>query len=129
MGQNASSPAEVVRSMILGMFDRGIEALEPHPGMGHLRKLWPAIKAAFPDFGGELQQQVVEGDMVASLWLIGGTHTGTIFGIPGSGQRVRFQNLSIARVESGRVVQYNSETGWLDFLMQVGALPLKGLEG
>jgi hypothetical protein len=25
-----------------------------------------------------------------------------------------------------KVVQYNSETGWLDFLMQVGALPLKG---
>jgi hypothetical protein len=24
-----------------------------------------------------------------------------------------------------KVVQYNSETGWLDFLMQVGALPLK----
>jgi hypothetical protein len=24
-----------------------------------------------------------------------------------------------------KVVQYNSETGWLDFLMQVGALRLK----
>jgi hypothetical protein len=24
-----------------------------------------------------------------------------------------------------KVVQYNSETGWLDFLMQVGVLPLK----
>jgi hypothetical protein len=23
-----------------------------------------------------------------------------------------------------KVVQYNSETGWLDFLMQVGVLPL-----
>jgi hypothetical protein len=24
-----------------------------------------------------------------------------------------------------KVVQYNSETGWLDFLMQVGTLPFK----
>jgi hypothetical protein len=33
--------------------------------------------------------------------------------------------LSIARVIDQKVVQYNSETGWLDFLMQVGALPIK----
>jgi predicted ester cyclase len=121
-----SSPAEVVSSMILGMFDRGVEALEPHPGMDHLRRLFPAIKAAFPDWSGELQQQVVEGNRVASHWLVGGTHTGAIFGVPGSGRQVRFQSISISRVEDGRVVKYNSETGWLDFLMKVGVLPLRG---
>jgi predicted ester cyclase len=33
-----------------------------------------------------------------------------------TGKPVRFQNVSIARLSDGRVVQYNSETGWLDFL-------------
>jgi predicted ester cyclase len=125
MSNQATDPAGVVIDMIRGMVDRGDEALAPHPGMGHLRRLWPSVQAAIPDFRAELQQQLVDGGRVATLWIFSGTHQGSLFGIPGSGQPVRFQNVSIARVENGKVVEYNSETGWLDFLMQIGVLPLK----
>lgn len=118
-------PRHVVVEMIQGMVERGAEALEPHPGMEHLRRLWPSVQAAIPDFRAELQQQVADGDRLASLWIFSGTHRGTLFGVPPTNKEVRFQNVSIATVTDGKVVQYNSETGWLDFLMQVGALPLK----
>jgi predicted ester cyclase len=111
--------------MIKALVDRGEEVLAPHPGMEHLRRLWPSVRTAIPDFRADLQQQVVEGDRVASLWTFSGTHQGPLFGVPASGKSVRFQNVSIAQVKDGAVVQYNSETGWLDFLMQVGTLPLK----
>jgi predicted ester cyclase len=123
MSEQASGPGEVVVEMIRGMVSRGDEALAPHPGMGHLRRLWPSVKSAIPDFDAELQQQVVEGDQVATHWIFSGTHEGELFGVAPTGKAVRFQNVSIARVEGGKVVQYNSETGWLDFLMQVGVLP------
>lgn len=125
MSEQATAIGTVVTDMILGMVERGDEALAPHPGMGHLRRLWPSVRAAIPDFRAELQQQLVDGDRVASLWIFSGRHRGPLFGLPASGKPVRFQNVSIARVEEGKVVQYNSETGWLDFLMQVGALPAK----
>lgn len=125
MSNQATDPAGVVVDMIRGMVDRGAEALAPHPGMGHLQRLWPSVQSAIPDFQAELQQQVVDGDRVATLWIFSGTHRGPLFGIPGSGKPVRFQNVSIARIEDGKVVEYNSETGWLDFLMQIGVLPLK----
>jgi predicted ester cyclase len=118
-------PRQVVLEMIQGMVERGTEALEPHPGMEHLRRLWPSVQAAIPDFRAELQQQAAEGDRVATLWIFSGTHRGTLFGVPPTNKEVRFQNVSIAMVTDGKVVQYNSETGWLDFLMQVGVLPLK----
>ncbi len=118
-------PRQVVLEMIQGMVERGTEALEPHPGMEHLRRLWPSVQATIPDFRAELQQQVAEGDRVATLWIFSGTHRGTLFGVPPTNKEVRFQNVSIAMVTDGKVVQYNSETGWLDFLMQVGVLPLK----
>ena len=95
------------------------------PPYSHLRRLWPSVQTAIPDFRAELQQQLVDGGRVATLWIFSGTHQGPLFGIPGSGKPVRFQNVSIARVENGKVVEYNSETGWLDFLMQIGVLPLK----
>lgn len=125
MNKQVLSPSGTVKAMIEGLVERGEEVLAPHPGMDHLRRLWPSVRSAIPDFRAELQQQIVDGDRVASLWTFSGTHQGPLFGVPASGKSVHFQNVSIAHVRDGAVVQYNSETGWLDFLMQVGVLPLR----
>jgi predicted ester cyclase len=124
MSQVQAQPATVVREMLEGLFRDGVQALAAHPGMEDLRRLFPKVKEAIPDISAELRNQVVEGDQVASYFVFRGTHKGTLFGVAGTGRRVEFQNLSIAQVKDGKVVQYNSETGWLAFLMQVGALPL-----
>ncbi len=124
MNKQASDPGEVVVAMIEALVVRGEQTLDQHPGMEHLRRLWPSIKEAFPDFRAEIQQQLIQGNLVAGHWVFSGTHQGNLFGVPATGKSVRFQNLSIAKVIDEKVVQYNSETGWLDFLMQVGVLPL-----
>jgi predicted ester cyclase len=125
MDKQVSDPSEVVVAMIQALVERGEQTLEVHPGMEHLRRLWPSVRVAMPDFRAEVQQQLTQGDRVASHWVFSGTHEGNLFGVPATGKSVRFQNLSIAKVIDEKVVQYNSETGWLDFLMQVGVLPLK----
>jgi predicted ester cyclase len=125
MNKQVPDPGEVVVAMVEALVADGEQTLDLHPGMEHLRRLWPSVKVAFPDFRAEFQQQLTQGDRVASHWVFSGTHSGNLFGIPATGKSVRFQNLSIARVVEQQVVQYNSETGWLDFLMQVGALPFK----
>ncbi len=124
MNKQASDPGEVVVAMIEALVVRGEQTLDQHPGMEHLRRLWPSVKEAFPDFRAEIQQQLIQGNLVASHWVFSGTHQGNLFGVPATGKSVRFQNISIAKVIDEKVVQYNSETGWLDFLMQVGVLPL-----
>jgi predicted ester cyclase len=126
MNKQATDPGQVVVAMIEALVARGEQTLDQHPGMEHLRRLWPSVKEAFPDVRAEIQQQLTQGNLVASHWVFSGTHQGNLFGVPATGKSVRFQNLSIAKVIDQKVVQYNSETGWLDFLMQVGALPLKG---
>ena len=124
MNKQVSDPAEVVVAMFEALVADCEETLDLHPGMEHLRRLWPSVKEAFPDFRAEIQQQLIQGNLVASHWVFSGTHQGNLFGVPATGKSVRFQNLSIAKVIDEKVVQYNSETGWLDFLMQVGVLPL-----
>jgi predicted ester cyclase len=126
MNKQVSTPGEVVIAMVEALVAHGEQTLDPHPGMDHLKRLWPSVREAFPDFRAEVQQQLTQGDRVASHWVFSGTHRGNLFGVPPTGKSVRFQNLSIAQVIDQKVAQYNSETGWLDFLMQVGALPLKG---
>lgn len=118
-------PAEIVRTTIQSAFAGDLAALDAHPGMEALRSHFPAFKAAFPDIKAEIQQQIVDGDRVATHWIFSGTHQGTFYGIPATGKPVRFQNVSIARVKDGRVVAYNSETGWLTMLTQIGAFPVR----
>jgi Predicted ester cyclase len=78
---------------------------------------------AFPDFSAELVQQLTDGDRVATHWIFRGTHRGTLYGIEPTGRFAQFQNLSICRVADGRVVQYNSEIGWMSLLRQIDAWP------
>lgn len=120
----APDPAAVVRDVFERLFLTGIEALDGHPGMDALRSAYPMIRTAFPDAVIELQQQLVDGDRVASHWIIRGTHLGDFLGIAPTGRAVKYQNIGIATVVEGRVVQYNAENGWLTVLRQLGALPL-----
>ena len=115
----AQSPAALVTNVIKRTFEGDLSALDGHPGMGSLRQHFPAFKAAFPDVKAELQQTMVDGDRVAMHWIFSGTHSGTFYGIAPTGKSVRMQNLSIARVEGDRIVQYNSEVGWLTALTQI----------
>ena len=120
------SPAALVTDILKRAFEGDLAVLDRHPGMASLREHFPAFRTAFPDIKAELQQTMVDGDRVATHWIFSGTHSGPFHGIPPTGKSVRMQNVSIARVEGDRVVQYNSEVGWLAALTQIGALPASG---
>ena len=126
---NFKNPSQILCETIETLFATGdIYCLEAHPGMSDLSKNFLKVKAAFPDIKTELLQQLMEGEQVASHWILHGTHLGELFGIPPTGKTVRFQNLSIATIEDGKIIKYNSEIGWLSILMQIGALPIKSAE-
>jgi predicted ester cyclase len=120
----AASPAAVVRRTFEAIFAGDLAVIDEHPGLAALRVAFPSTRAAFPDFSAELVQQLADGDRVASHWVFRGTHRGDLYGLAPTGVPVQFQNLSICRVEGGRIVQYNSEIGFLSVLKQLGALPL-----
>ena len=120
------TPAEIARETIQTLFaTKDLSVLDPHPGMASLRKVFPAFIKGLPDIKIELQQQVVEGNKVASHWMFNATHLGDLYGIPPTGREVHFQNVNIMKIEEGKIVQYNSEVGWLALFMQIGFLPLK----
>ena len=125
----AADPAAIVRSAFQAIFAGDTSPFDSHPGLEALRLHFPALLTAFPDFTAELKQQLVDGDRVASHWVFRGTHRGDLYGIAPTGKSVQFQNLSICRVERGRIVQYNSEVGWLSVFRQIGALPLRATRG
>lgn len=123
-GENAS-PGVIVRNTFETIFTGDTKIFADHPGLGALQKIFPQVLKAFPDFSAEFKQQLVDGNRVAMHWMFRGTHNGELFGIAPTGKAVQFQNLSISTVENGRIVQYNSEVGFVAVFMQIGILPVK----
>ncbi|MPZ35378.1 MAG: hypothetical protein GEV13_31125 [Rhodospirillales bacterium] len=57
-----------------------------------------------------LRKLLAEGDVVASRWSAGGTHTGAPFGpLPTSGRKFEITGMSIYLVRDGRIAE-----GWVN---------------
>lgn len=67
--------------------------------------------ALFPDLEFVVDEQVSEGDRVASRWTLHGTHRG---------RRVRLWGIVISRLEDGQIVEDWATTDSLDLLRQLG---------
>jgi steroid delta-isomerase-like uncharacterized protein len=65
-----------------------------------------AEKKAFPDLRMSVQQMIAEGDKVAVLWTLQGTHTGFGYeGLPPTGTKVEVRGITIWRIVDGRIVE------------------------
>lgn len=76
-----------------------------------------ALKTAFPDWQVTIETMVAEGEMVVDRFTIAATHTGSVNGIPASGQRIDKLGIHMWRVANGKLVE-----GWY----LTDALPLVG---
>lgn len=79
------------------------------------------LRAAFPDRVDVIEEVIAEGDRVAMLFRITGTHSGNLYGIPPTGKKVNVLEAAILRIAGGRVTE-----GWFmadeaGLLKQLGA--------
>ena len=87
-------------------------------------KQWVAATiAAFPDIAFTVEDQVAEGDRVATRWSARGTHENTFMGIPGTGKKVTVTGINITRHKDGKSVEGWGEWDKLGMMQQLGAIP------
>src|SRR5271167_4617707 len=73
------------------------------PGLDGLKDILRAMRSGFPDIVFSIEEQITEGDKVASRFEWTGTHKGEFLGIPATGRPVRVWGIVIDRLESGRI--------------------------
>ncbi len=80
-------------------------------------------RSAFPDIRFEVEDQIAEGDMVATRWTGAGTHEGDLPNVPATGRHSTVSGITIDHFEDGKVVE--SWTNWdtLGMLQQLGVIP------
>ncbi len=75
---------------------RGREALKQFVSIGSI---------ACPDIMYTVEDQVAEGDKVATRWRMEGTHSGPFMGIAPSGKHTSVQGMVIARIADGKIAE------------------------
>jgi steroid delta-isomerase-like uncharacterized protein len=82
-----------------------------------------AYRAAFPDLRYTVEDQLAEGDLVASRWTVRGTHRGELMGIAPTGKEIGLTGITIQRFANGKIAEewWNWDT--LGLMQQLGAIP------
>lgn len=93
---------------------RGHEGIKQEVGM---------YKSAFPDLRFTLEDQLADGDLVATRWTNEGTHQGELRGVAPSGNQVGISGITIHRFADGKIQEgwWNWDT--IGLMRQIGAIP------
>ena len=92
-------------------------------------KLTEMLLSAFPDYRLAIEEQIAEGDKVATVWTGSGTHEGEWESPAGTiaptGKQVRWMGTTTLRLSEGRISEVIA-TSWdhLGILQQFGAVPV-----
>lgn len=87
-------------------------------GPDGVRRYVKAYREAFPDAHFTVENQVAEGDTVATRWTARGTHQGAFLGIPPTGERVTVSGIEFSRVVGGRI-----DEAWVGYHPFAGPSP------
>jgi len=66
-----------------------------------------AVLVAVPDLKATVFDQVAEGNKVFSHWVFEGTHTQNLFDKPATGNKVRFEAITIDIIKDGKIAEHN----------------------
>lgn len=113
-----------------GVINRFLEALDrhdfaglsEHPGLQQVLQRHPLMRAAFPDLQHKIEQQIAEGDIVATRVTMTGTHRGSFMGVPPTDKRISWSVLLMDQVVDGRIVLHHATNSWT-LLADLGLLP------
>jgi steroid delta-isomerase-like uncharacterized protein len=96
---------------------------EPTRGPAGFREFITTYLTGFPDGGITVDQQLAEGDFVATRWTGRGTHQGDLMGIAATGKQVTVSGITISRVSNGKIVEEWTNWDTLGMLQQLGVVP------
>jgi steroid delta-isomerase-like uncharacterized protein len=95
-------------------------------GIDGIKAFVERFRESFSNSHITIEEQIAEGDTVATRWTGRGTHTGEISGIAPTGKDITIAGISISRLENGKLIEDYTNWDMLGMLVQLGAIPALG---
>jgi len=115
---------EVVDELIAGNYV-GHDPASPEPlrGPEGVKAFISTYRTAFPDARITVEEQLAEGELVATRWTGRGTHEQELMGIEPTGNQVTVSGLTISRLTDGKIVEEWQNWDTFGMFQQLGAVP------
>jgi steroid delta-isomerase-like uncharacterized protein len=95
-------------------------------GPASLKEAVGHFREAFSDFHDTMENIVAEGDKVAYLGTISGTHDGELFGFPATGKHMEVRGVNFFRLANGKIMERWGQFDVLTMMVQLGLAPGPG---
>jgi steroid delta-isomerase-like uncharacterized protein len=93
------------------------------PGQEGVKTYASTLRSAFPDLTLTADRVAADGDRVAIMWTLRGTHEGELLGAPATGNSISTQGIDIYRIANGQISAIWTVADDLGLLFQLGAFP------
>ena len=97
-------------------------------GIKGAREHIQGVRQTYPDLKVTVNQQIAEGEWIATSIVARGTHLGVWLGIKPTGQVLAFTGVNIDRVVDGKIVEHGGAAIMLEPLLEAGAIRVVGSE-
>jgi steroid delta-isomerase-like uncharacterized protein len=96
---------------------------EPFRGKEGFREFVTTYLTGFPDATITVDDQIAEGDVVATRWTGRGTNTGELMGMPATGRQITVDGMTYSRIVDDRAREAWVTWDTLAMMQQLGAVP------
>ena len=96
---------------------------EPIRGKDGFREFASSYLAGFPDWTITIDDQIAEGEFVATRWTGRGTNTGELMGMPPTGKQVIVEGITYSRIADSKAREAWLIWDTLSMMQQLGAVP------
>jgi steroid delta-isomerase-like uncharacterized protein len=96
---------------------------EPIRGPAGVKAFISTYRSAFPDARITVEEQLAEGELVATRWTGRGTHEQELMGIEPTGKEVTVSGLTISHLAEGKIIEEWQNWDTFGMLQQLGAVP------
>jgi steroid delta-isomerase-like uncharacterized protein len=98
-------------------------SVEPFRGKDGFRDFATTYLTGFPDGSITVDDQIAEGEVVATRWTGRGTNTGELMGMPPTGREITVGGITYSRIAEGKARETWIIWDTLAMMQQLGAVP------
>lgn len=95
----------------------------PSQGVSEMKEQGRQMRSAIPDMHMEIHEILVDGDMTATRWTMGGTQRGEVMGLPATGKSFVSTGIMLDKWEGDRIVEEWNSYDMTGILQQLGLMP------
>ena len=94
-------------------------------GREAIRRAYEAFFEAYGELNIAREHVLVDGDQMVVVFKFTGKHTGTLFGIKGTGKQIVFRGVTVYTVKKGQLVYERRIYDFTGFLMKLGVIKIR----